>query len=333
MAHNRQRSEGLNVGEGFPTTYSSFAVTADHRAEARRSSATQLSDASKYGSSSSMKRRTSSPPRNMAYPPTRLRGNDSSPTSKRFALSSDGGVSTTKKIQTLLKEYRKRWSFLVFFLAFSALLVFGVVLPVSRTKVASLTRPGVARREITYRSTRVKVPAATAPGNQRIQPGRFAKWAAAIFGSDSAGQAIVAPVGMGAQDVPDYSASPAPSQPDVKMADKPLSRRSQRRMAEEAEGRDEREHPSRAKRRAQASSLAEEDRQRELEMARQRRVRRKVMEKVAKAFKADEKADDKAATDDNARPDVYSEDGEHILDIYEAAHPEAVELDNDFVSE
>lgn len=330
MTHFRNRSEGLNVGEGFPTTYSSFAVNADSRAadDRRRSSATEHGDASaKHGLSSGMKRRTSSPPRNMAYRPSRLRGNDSSPSSARFAFNGDSGISTTKKIQTLVKEYRKRWSFLLFFLVFSALLVFGVVLPVSRTRLSSPSKPGVVRREVTYRSTRVKAPAATPASQHRVQQGRFSRWAAAFFGSDSAPQVIIAPVGMAPEEVPDYSAPPVPKPQDVKIADKPQSRRSQKRMTEDYEGREDREHPSRAKRRAQASSLAEEDRLRELEMSKQRQVRRKVMERVAKAFKNEKATAEKPVIVED------SPDGEHILDIYEAAHPETVEMESDFTAD
>jgi hypothetical protein len=265
----------------------------------------------------------------MAYPPlSRLRGNEYS--SARFAFNSDIGVSTTKKIQGLVKEYRKRWSFLVFFFLFSALLVFGVVLPVSRQRITPSVKPGVVRREVAYRSTRVKVSEAT-PAVQQIKPGRFAQWAAALFGSDSSVQPIAMPAKMATVDVPDYSASPAMAQvADVKMTDKMPSRRSQRRMAEDAEGRDEREHPSRAQRRArsQASSLAEEDKVREAEMTKQRQVRRRVMERVAKAFKSgkSEPEEDIVVIPDNL-------EGEHVLDVYEAAHPEIVELESDFVAE
>ena len=326
MTHQRNRSEGLNVGEGFPTTYSSFAVTADHRTEARRSSATQH-ESSKYGTSSGMKRRTSSPPRNSAYPPARLRGNNQSPA--RFAFESDMGISTTKKFEGLVKEYRKRWSFLIFFFLFSALLVFGVALPFSRQRVSSATKPGVVRREIAYRSTRVKVPEAT-PVAQHAKPGRFAQWAASFFGSDSAAQPVVFPAAMDSKDVPDYSTRSTVAQgTDVKMADKVPSRRSQKRMAEDAQGREDREHPSRVQRRAklQASSLAEEDRLREAEMAKQRQIRRRVMERVAKAFKS--------GNAEPRRPEVVADnpEGEHVLDIYEAAHPETVEMESDFVSE
>lgn len=324
MTHHRNRSEGLNVGEGFPTSYSSFAVSS---AETRRSSITHAaSDAGPKASSVSMKRRTSgAPPATLNQ--TRLRGYQSRTTDavSRFTFG-DAGISTTKKgLQTLLQDYKKRWSFVMFFVAFSALVVFGLVLPVSRqaSSLAGWPRSGRAagqtRREVAYRSTRVKQPLATPPMEK---PNRFVRWASNLFGSEPVSQPVYFSAGLGALSLPDYSTPAAQPTKVLSMTERPVSRRSMKQRVADAAGReDEHEHPSRAARRERASSLAAEDRLREAEMAKQRLIRRRVMERVAKAFKAgvsEEPADVERELVDNP-------EGEHILDTYEAAHPETVE--------
>ena len=321
MTHHRNRSEGLNVGEGFPTSYSSFAVSS---AETRRSSITHAASyVGSKASSASMKRRTSgAPPATLNQ--TRLRGYQSRTTDavSRFTFG-DAGISTTKKgLQTLLQDYKKRWSFVIFFVAFSALVVFGLVLPVSR-QASSLSRwprsSGQTRREVAYRSTRVKQPLAT-PLMEKSN--RFARWASNLFGSEPATQPIYFSAGLGDLSLPDYSTPAAQPTKVLSMTERPVSRRSMKQRVADAAGReDEHEHPTRPARRERASSRAAEDTLREAEMAKQRRIRRRVMERVAKAFKAgvsEEPADVERELVDNP-------EGEHILDTYEAAHPETVE--------
>jgi hypothetical protein len=137
MTHRRAPSEGLNIGEGFPTSYSTFAVSADSRGnDSSRSTTSQA----KKGSTQ-VKRR-SSPPFDSLKSEGSLKTYSGAPVETSstpkitFESSSKSSVSTAKSWETTVKSFYKRWKFVVFFLSFSALIVCGTLLPVSRGKTS-----------------------------------------------------------------------------------------------------------------------------------------------------------------------------------------------------
>jgi len=145
QGHARMPSEGLHIGEGFPTAYSSFAAAAAPPRSTSPGSggaAARSTGRSHKNSLSARKRPNAiggndSPPLiPLEFDTSRFRSVSHTPSSSRsspfigFDASAGGArVSTKKSWHTVLNEFKKRWIFVVFFLAFSSLLVFGVLLP------------------------------------------------------------------------------------------------------------------------------------------------------------------------------------------------------------
>ncbi|CAD6570196.1 MAG: hypothetical protein CYPHOPRED_003795 [Cyphobasidiales sp. Tagirdzhanova-0007] len=338
MWHSRKRSDGLNVGEGFPTSYSSFAVSADTRGNERRSSASSQSLLNEKAGA--RKRRSSSIAPVVPLEDKRLQGPRRPSDNKSRAHGSqnrrigfdDSGksVNTKKSWETIVREFKRRWIFVLFFVGFSALVLFGGLLPVSRNTAKTVRKLGerVKREGATLaRASRFDQPESLNFPIEDVQTNRFARWAAALFGpSGGASQPIILTGGLGDLEMPDFQASVETNWPKTggQTGDEAVSGRriGKRRTADEID-KDISEHPSRIARRLKlAASLAEETKKRDQTTAAKRKLlRKRVMERVAKALRGGSSAL-AAATE-------VPTDG-HVLSTHQAAHPEEIDEDGAF---
>jgi hypothetical protein len=355
MGHRRNPSEGLNIGEGFPTTYSSFAISADSRQhDGSRSSSTQAKR-----SSASLKRRTS-PPLVSLKELSLLRGSSTpgiavtpaTPSKVTFDSSSDVPVSTQKSWETTVKGFYKRWKFVVFFLAFCALLVCGTLLPVSRTQspISKGKTGGQFKRDNLLqpvRATRDIAPLVQA--EHQAVTNRFARWAQALLGSASDGSAKLAhpvaiPAGLGDLEMPDDLIMAADPDPDiVLMAEKAIADRraakwaarwaknKKRRTVDDAADEADkgaREHPSRAARRQKLAATQEASVPVDTG---KKQIKNGVFERIAKVFQAQAAAHaTPSQADASENWKKSSGEGDHILDTWGASHPELIDMDGGY---
>jgi len=322
MPHQRNTSDGLNIGEGFPTSYSTFAVTADARNDGRRSSTSQREGLT--GKAIMRKRRTSAP-QSSESKGSRLRGADFIPSKASFGFdSSEALITTRKSAEKVLEGFKKRWVFVLFFVAFSALVGLGTLLPGSTTFDG---HRNVAMSNLTLvRATRT--PPVTAKPVDAKASTRFARWAASLFGPGSASGSLPLPLSAGFGDLDldladmlyeeaenaHDTAIPPPrvgSESDIK------ARRGggKRRTADDMD-KDAHEHPSRAARRAKrAESLADEIAQREKQMAKRKQLRNSVVQRVARIIKG--------GSDEPVKG--------NFLNVEQAAHPELLDMDGAYI--
>ena len=330
------------MGEGFPTSYSSFAVTADNRADGRVPSASKRD--AQIQKNGSRKRRTSSPPlvplqndhlhgAKLAIPNT---SHTKRSAKRKISFDNSGKSLTTKKSwESIAREFKKRWIFVIFFLGFSALLLFGILLPVSRSSAMNLRKASTATPQESTplaRASRFQARESFPIPMSEHHPNRFAQWAAALFGFGiGSSQPVILSAGIGDLEMPEFRAGDEegmtedtwPGTPP-RVGDEVISgrRAGKRRTADEIE-KDAKEHPSRQARRVKlAESLAEERRTRDLAMTKKNRLRNRIMERVVKTLKA--------GSTTLASASETSADG-HILGTYEAGHPEEIDQDGAFV--
>lgn len=342
MTHRRAPSEGLNIGEGFPTSYSTFAVSADSRGnDSSRSTTSQA----KKGSTQ-VKRR-SSPPFDSLKSEGSLKTYSGAPVETSstpkitFESSSKSSVSTAKSWETTVKSFYKRWKFVVFFLSFSALIVCGTLLPVSRGKTSLRPKSASAVKRDNILHKQVRSVRETAPSPQpehQAVANRFSRWAQVILGSDGKTAQTVHPVpipaGLGDLEMPDDLVMAADPDPDVVlMAEKAMAERraakwnarwsknKKRRTDDDEVDKNVHEHPSRVARRQKLAST-----QKAGSAARSnKQAKNGVFERIARAFQA---APTAVQEEENWK--TGSKEGNHILDTWGASHPELIDMDGGY---
>lgn len=348
MSHRRNLSEGLNIGDGFPTTYSTFAVNADSRAhDSSRSTTAQA----KRGSSN-LKRRTS-PPLETLKPEASLKTYSNAaaqtPSSPKitFDSSSASPVSTAKSWETTFKTFYKRWKFVVFFIAFSTLVVCGTLLPVSRSR-SSFTPSAIKRDNILTRQVRSVREAATSPQPEhQAVADRFSHWAQAILGKN--GQvaqpvpAIPVLAGLGDLEMPDDLIMAADPDPDiVMMAEKAMAERraakwaarwsknKKRRTDDDEVDKNVHEHPSRVARRQKLASTQKADNEARQKLASKKQMKNGVFQRIARAFQADPSSSVAPVQQEQENWKTGNTESKHILDTWGASHPELIDVDGGF---
>lgn len=349
MTHRRNPSEGLNIGEGFPTSYSTFAVNADSRAHDSPRSTTQA----KRGYSN-LKRRTSPPldaAKAEASPKTHSSVAAQAPSSPKITFDSgtSSPVSTTSLWETTVKAFYKRWKLVVFFLALSVLVVCGTLLPVSRVASLTASQPGSAikRDNILGKQVRsVRDTAASPQPEHQAVANRFSRWAQAMLGTDETAAQTVHPVpiiaGLGDLEMPDELIMAADPDPDiVLMAEKAIAERraakwaarwsksKKRRNDHEEVDKDMHEHPSRVARRQKLSSTQKSDAEARQKLASKKQVKNGVFERIARAFQADPSRA-VAAVQEQENWKTSNKEGNHILDTWGASHPELIDVDGGY---
>lgn len=362
MSHRRNPSEGLNIGADFPTTYSTFAVNADSRADgSSRSTASQTKRASTH-----LKRRTSPPLDSLLKQEGSLKtysssaAQASSSPSITFESTSVSPVSTQKSWETTVQGFYKRWKFVVFFLAFSALVVCGTLLPVSRSK-AALKKPAstIKRDNILHKHVRSVRDAPPVPqAEQQAVANRFSRWAQTILGSERDAAQVVHPVpvpaGLGDLEMPDDIVMAADPDPDiVMMAEKAMAERraakwaarwsknKKRRTTEEGDDELDKgahEHPSRVARRQKLAATQKVDADEEArrrKLADKRVAKNGVFERIARVFQASASAAAASVEGQNVQGSksnwkTGSAESQHILDTWGASHPELIDLDGGY---
>lgn len=347
MTHRRNPSEGLNIGEGFPTTYSTFAVNADSRShDSSRSTTTQT----KRGYSN-LKRR-SSPPLDNFKADASLKSYSNAtvnpPTSPKITFDSTSGspVSTTKSWETTVKSFYKRWKFVVFFVVFSTLIVCGTLLPVSRSR-SSAPGPAIKRDNVLSRQVRSVRETAPAPQPEhQAVTNRFSRWAQAILGNEDKAAHTVPSIpivaGLGDLEMPDDLIMAADPDPDiVMMAEKAMAERraakwaarwsknKKRRTDDDEIDKNVHEHPSRAARRQKLASTQKADMEARQNLASKKQAKNGVFERIARAFQAAPSAV-VAAGQDQENWRTGNKESNHILDTWGASHPELIDVDGGF---
>lgn len=350
MSHRRAPSEGLNIGEGFPTTYSSFAVNADSRADdTSRSTTSQAKTGSTH-----VKRRTSPPLESLkseiafkTYTGTPAQAGGSPKIT--FESATGSPVSTQKSWETTLKTFYKRWKFVAFFLAFSALIVCGTLLPVSRGRTALKGKaPSPVKRD-NILGKQVRSVRETAPSPQsehQAVANRFSRWAQAILGSDGVTAQTVHPVpipaGLGDLEMPDEFIMAADPDPDmIMMAEKAMAERraakwaarwsknKKRRTDDDVVDKTVHEHPSRVARRQKLAATHKADDEARRKLASKKQGKNGVFERIARAFQAGP-LPVAAGSVPEANWKTGNKKSNHILDTWGASHPELIDVDGGY---
>lgn len=247
---------------------------------------------------------------------------------------------------------------MVFFLAFSALVVCGTLLPVSRSR-AALNKPAstIKRDNILHKHVRsVRDVPSSQPEPQAVS-NRFSRWAQAILGTEGQNAQALHPIpvqaGLGDLEMPDDIVMAADPDPDiVMMAEKAMAERRAAKWAArwaknkkrrtDDEGDDEldkgaHEHPSRVARRQklEATQKTDIDEARK-KLADKKQAKNGVFERIAKAFQASASAA-AASVQEGANGQVNEKnwktggaESQHILDTWGASHPELIDLDGGY---